>query len=131
MSDRNERRASRRLWLCSACYALVMGLVVWSMFCARRWALVELATPQSVGDWQAWREEVVESQQRPGPVQRRIPKSNEPPALVLLRDYFAVLLSGAVLFSSLLYWVIAWMVMGALASRSGGQMKNPTAVNRR
>jgi hypothetical protein len=46
-----------------------------------------------------------------------VPKSTEPPALVLTRDYFSVSLGGAVLFSSLLYWVIAWFVTGIVSSR--------------
>ena len=49
---------------------------------------------------------------QPSPVQRRVPKSNEPPALVMMRDHFAVSLFAAVLFSTMLYWVLAWFVMG-------------------
>ena len=40
----------------------------------------------------------------------------EPPALVLMRDYFVVSLVGATLFSSMLYWVMGWFVTGALKS---------------
>jgi hypothetical protein len=43
-----------------------------------------------------------------------VPKSTEPPALVLMRDYFIVSLVGAILFTTVLYWVIAWFVMGIL-----------------
>ena len=68
-------------------------------------------------DWQAWREDVRQQQTNPGPVKRRVPKSDEPPALVLMRDYFAVLMVGAVLFSSLLYWIMAWFVTGILRQR--------------
>ena len=35
---------------------------------------------------------------------------------MLTRDYFGVSLGGAVLFSSLLYWVIAWFVTGILST---------------
>ena len=54
------------------------------------------------------------NRREPGPVRRRVPKSTEPPALVLMRDYFGVSLIGAVLFTTVLYWVIAWFVMGIL-----------------
>ncbi len=103
-----------RWWI--AGYAVLAGLVVWSMFAARDRALEQLSTPQSVGDWQAWRADVEQQQTNPGPVQRRVPKSSEPPALVLMRDYFAVSLAGALLFSTLLYWVLAWFVSGMLTT---------------
>jgi hypothetical protein len=78
----------------------------------RDWAMTRLASPQSTANWQTWRDEVRKQQDAPGPVQRRIPKSSEPPALVMMRDHFSVSLVGAVLFSSLLYWVFIWLVMG-------------------
>jgi hypothetical protein len=96
-------------------YAMLLAAVVWSLTTARHWALVELATPQSIGDWQAWRKDVREQQSQHRPVKRRVPKSAEPPALVLMRDYFATSLTGAIIFTTVLYWVIAWFVTGILA----------------
>jgi hypothetical protein len=43
-----------------------------------------------------------------------VPQSGEPPALVLMRDYFSVSLIGALVFSTALYWVIAWLVTGIM-----------------
>jgi hypothetical protein len=100
-------------------YGLLLGAIVWSVMAAHKWALAELASPESLREWEAWREDVRQQEQRAGPVRRRVPKSAEPPALVLMRDYFAVSLAGALLFMTLLYWVIAWFVYGIL--RSGGQ----------
>jgi hypothetical protein len=105
-------RFGRWLWLWGIGYAVLMGIVVWSLFAARDWARAELATPESIAAWEAWREDVRAEQGRPTPVQRRVPKSAEPPALVLTRDYFRVSLAGAILFSSALYWVLAWFVSG-------------------
>jgi hypothetical protein len=90
---------------------LIAAVVSW-LVSARHWALAELVTPQSIGQWQAWRDDVRQQQTRPGPVRRKVPKSSEPPALVLMRDYFGVSLAGAILFSTVLYWVIAWFVNG-------------------
>jgi hypothetical protein len=101
----------RSLWV--AGYALLLLVVVWSLFAARRWALAEMATTKSVGDWQAWRDDV-RQQNETSPVRRRVPASAEPPALVLLRDYFNVSLAGGVLFSSVLYWVMVWFIQGAI-----------------
>lgn len=97
-------------------YMLLLGAIVWSLIAARKWALAELATPESIRQWEAWREDVRQQDKQSGPVRRRVPKTAEPPALVLMRDYFAVSLVGAVLFMTLLYWVISWFVYGILHS---------------
>jgi hypothetical protein len=96
---------------------LVSGVVA-TMFWARGTAIRDLSSPQSLADWRTWREDVRQQQSQAGPVERRVPKSEEPPALVLWRDYFGVLVSGAVLFISALYWVIAWFVRGMMVRPS-------------
>ena len=53
----------------------------------------------------------------PNVVQRRAPKSAEPPALVLMRDHFAACLAIAVLLSSVLFGTFMVLVRGALSSR--------------
>jgi hypothetical protein len=104
---------------------LLLTLVTWSLLSARQWALAELAKPQSLRNWEAWRSDVRERQTQPGPVQRRVPKSMEPPALVLMRDYFEVSLAGALVFSSILFWVVAWFVTGILSSdRESGEKRS-------
>jgi hypothetical protein len=84
------------------------------MFWVRQSIFATYSSPESIADWRQWKSDVEREQTNPGPVQRRIPKSDEPPALVLMRDYFAVSLTAAVFFTSLLYWVIAWFITGAL-----------------
>jgi hypothetical protein len=113
-------------WL--ACYTLLITLVIWSLLSARQWALAELATPRSIGNWQVWREDVREQQSQAGPVRRRVPKSAEPPALVLLRDYFGVSLVGAIVFSTVLFWIVAWFVTGIFTSHSGAEVKRSRGV---
>ncbi len=107
----------RWIWLWGAGYVALMIAVVWSIYAARDWARINLSTSESTAAWETWREDVRASQNHPSPVQRRVPKSAEPPALVLTRDYFAVSLGGAMFFSSLLYWVLAWFVTGILTPR--------------
>jgi hypothetical protein len=97
-------------------YVALVALVVWAMIAARGSALADLGTAESRDNWQEWREDVQQQQDAPGPVARRVPKSAEPPGLVLMRDYFAVCLVGAIVFASLLYWVLAWFVTGVLRS---------------
>jgi hypothetical protein len=97
-------------------YLVMLIAVVWSLAAAREWALANLATRTSIDNWQTWREDVRRQQAAPGPVARRVPKSAEPPGLVLMRDYFPVCLVGAILFTTLLYWVLAWLLRGMLKS---------------
>lgn len=101
-------------------YAVGMGVVVVATFKARDWAVHQLATPKSLADWQKWRDDVKRQQDHPGTVQRRVPKSNEPPALVMMRDHFGVSLSGVLIFSTMLYWVFAWFAIGVLNNRNAG-----------
>jgi hypothetical protein len=98
-------------------YVVLVCAIVGTMFGVRQSSVADLSSPKSVSDWQAWREDVSGQQTNRGPVERRVPKSVEPPALVLMRDYFTILLVGALLFSSLLYWIMAWFVTGILKGR--------------
>ena len=97
-------------------YVLMVVVVVWSLISAREWAFANLSTQESIENWQTWREDVRQQQTEPGPVARRVPKSAEPPGLVLMRDYFVVCLTGALLFTSLLYWILVWFLRGMLNS---------------
>lgn len=101
-------------WLVA--YATLMLAVVGSLFWVRHTVLTQYSTPEAIADWQAWRGDVTNQQTNPGPVKRDIPKSEVPPALVLMRDYFVVSLFGATFFTSLLYWIMAWFVTGAIGN---------------
>jgi hypothetical protein len=112
-------RLSNCLVVAIAGYIGLIAAVCWSLATARQWALAQLATPESIRQWEAWRDDVRRQESEPGPVRHRVPKSAEPPALVLMRDYFFVSLVGAVLFTTLLYWLIAWLVRGILSAPTG------------
>jgi hypothetical protein len=101
-------------WIWLAGYAGLLAGVIGGMLWVRQSVLTEFSRPESIADWQSWREDVIEGQTSPGPVERRVPKSLEPPALVLMRDYFTVSIVGATFFTSILYWIAAWFVTGAL-----------------
>ena len=44
------------------------------------------------------------------------PSATEPPALLLMRDHFAVVMSGSLLFSSLLFAALMLAVRGVLSA---------------
>jgi hypothetical protein len=107
------QRTSRwlRWWIVG--YMFLVSAVVGAMFWARQSAM-----SSSISEWQTWREAERKQQSGPKVVERRVPKSDEPPALVLMRDFFAVLMVGALVFSSMLYWIIAWFITGIMRSQS-------------
>jgi hypothetical protein len=114
----NSTRRKTWLWWWMTAYVALAALIVGSMFWVRHTVLTEFSTDEAVADWRTWQADVREQQTNPGPVARRIPRSDEPPALVLMRDYFTVSLFGATFFTSLLYWVMAWFVTGALSANT-------------
>lgn len=106
------------LWLWGVGYFALLAGVLYAMDAARSYAVTQMATDESLADWRKWREDVRREQRSPEVVARRVPKSVEPPMLVLLRDHYPVLLGGAIMFSSILYGTLAWLITGAAASTS-------------
>lgn len=101
-------------------YVAMLAGVTWAMFYVRDEVTPQFATRKGQADWQAWRHEAAEEAAGKGPVARRQPKSVEPPLVILMRDYFAVCLGGAILFSSLLFAVVAFVVRGIAVTRRSG-----------
>lgn len=106
---------NRLAWWISGYAVLVVGIVA-VMFWQQQKVMREYSTQAALAAWNVWCEDVQKEQANPGPVTRRVPKSIEPPALVLMRDYFGVSLVGAVFFTSILFWIIVWFVAGVLRS---------------
>jgi hypothetical protein len=96
-------------------YIAMLSGVTWGMFYARDVAAPQLDTRQGQANWEVWRREAADQAAGKGPVARREPKSTEPPLVVLMRDYFAVCLVGAIVFSTLLYAVAVFVIRGIVA----------------
>lgn len=106
----------RRFWIAAAVvYPVAMAALVWGMFHTRTVVLRNFDSPESHSNWQEWRSDVEKQQQEPQTVARRVPKSEEPPTLVLMRDYFVTCLTGAIVFVSMFYWSVAGLTIGAIA----------------
>ena len=100
-------------------YLAVMAAVVAAMLKVRRDVSAVYGTPSAQTEWDDWRADAKQMAQGSGPVKRREPKSAEPPALVLMRDHFAVCLVGSLLLTSVLFGTFMIFIRGALAeSRS-------------
>ncbi len=110
-----RRRRAHLLWL--AAYLATMTAVVLVILEIRRSTLRDMDTPEARAQWQAWRE-AEPNRDASGPVRRRPPSSAEPPALVLMRDYFAVVMSAAMIFGSLLFAAIMMAARGVFSRDS-------------
>ncbi|MEX2112032.1 MAG: hypothetical protein WD845_02545 [Pirellulales bacterium] len=117
-------KSRRANWLWAAGYAVMVLAVVIGMLAGRRAALEGLTTPEAQAEWEAWRH-AEPNQTETGGVKRRPPSSSEPPALVLLRDHFGVMLFGAVFFSSLLFGAVMIATRGALSTPTSQQRSKP------
>lgn len=98
------------------CYVLLVASGLIGMHQLRTWALQTYDTSNARRDWTQWQDETERQSQGEGPVERRKAKSNEPPALVLARDYYLTLAVMFVLFGTILFAAIALLIRGALTS---------------
>lgn len=103
-------------WCFLAGALAVMAATIWGMYRARNWALAELSSPESIQAWQEWKIDVEKQQERPGPVKRRPIKANEPPHLILLRDYFGAALIASLVVAVFIYG-FAVLVLGGLRGK--------------
>lgn len=97
-------------WLCA--YLIVVVMTIHVLANTRLWALEQLSTTAVQTDWERWRKDAQAQDGSTGPVARRPVKSHEPPALVLLRDYFFTVLAGVLLFISSLFTFFMFALRG-------------------
>ncbi|HQU43995.1 MAG: hypothetical protein B7Z73_06700 [Planctomycetia bacterium 21-64-5] len=95
-------------------YLATMGVVVAALVAARRRVIASLDTPQAREQWRAWKAETARQKQSGEAVARRAVTSDEPPALILLRDRFPAIVVSTVLICSFLFAFLAFVVRGVL-----------------
>lgn len=93
-------------------YVLFVVAICGGMITVRRQTLARLDTPQAMRQWQRWRNATQNVVDGESPVKRRLPSTDEPPAVILMRDYFTTCLVGAVLFGTLLLVVTLILLRG-------------------
>jgi len=109
---------SRGYWsfgICGLLYVLLLAAVIGGSWFARNWAISVYGSPQAQAQWDQWRAEAAKLATE-GPVKRRVPKSDQPPALVLATTYYGVCLTIAVALTTVLYGTAAYFVLGVLRS---------------
>jgi len=105
--------------------AWLAGYVVWIsvllavLFQARQYTLTHLASDEARAEWQKFKQAAREQSGADGPVDgpvlHKVPKSDEPPQLILMRDYFGMCIAGTLLFGSALFVVLMIALRGAVA----------------
>lgn len=96
-------------------YLLVIAAILVALKTARDSVRAEFGSVESRAAWDTWRRTAEKQAEAPQSVRRSIPRSSEPPTLVLLRDHFGVCVAASVTISSALYWATALFLRGALA----------------
>jgi hypothetical protein len=81
--------------------------------------LAQLERPEAQSQWDAFRRDMRQQSGRDGPVQRKVPKSAEPPARVWLRDFFPLAVVAWVLFVGVLGGFFSLLVAGVLRGATG------------
>ncbi len=100
------------LWL-AALLAVLAGVAL-GMVVARERIIRELGSRQSLEEWRRWSHAEQQRQTDAGrSAERRPPKSAAPPALVLMRDHFPILMTAALVFSALLFGILSLLLRGA------------------
>jgi hypothetical protein len=111
-------RLTRAKILLLLAYVATMVAVVAALLVARRSALATLDTPKAREQWRAWKTETERQKKTGDPIDRRSVRSDEPPALILLRDRFPAILVTSVLIGSFLFAFLAFVTWGAIRTRS-------------
>jgi hypothetical protein len=121
----------RNLCLFGIPYLIVIASVTIGMLQARQSALAVYGTSDAQAMWDQWRDKATDDATRvrttPGEVQRRIPRSEAPPALRLMQDYFITCLAFALLMTTLLYAASFVLLRGVLGQKSPEPDRLPDA----
>lgn len=116
----SARRVSRStlvvagaVWL-----ALLVGPPVCLLYWRSAW-LAALERPEAQAQWDEFRDAMRGQTGRDGPVQRKVPKSVEPPLRVWLRDYAGLAIAAWVVLGGTLGLFTGFLALGAAARGAG------------
>jgi len=108
------RLAKLGLGLLLAAWLVVLVLPPILLLRVREGWLRDLEKPGQQENWDAFRRDMAQQSGRAGPVQRKIPKSAEPPLRVWLRDYVGLAISAWLLFGGVLGLFTGILLIGTV-----------------
>jgi hypothetical protein len=91
----------------------------------REGRLATLAEPSAQENWDAFREDMRRQSGPTGPVQRKVPRSAEPPERVWLRDYPWLAVTAWVTFAGVLGGCLGLLLLGSLTGTNMAGTKAP------
>ena len=104
------RLASKANLVWFALYLAAMAIIVWQLVRIRDRQLAGSHDPQAQADWDAWRTAAAAQAGSGGTVERRGPKTAEPPLRVLMRDHFGSMIFGGLLAGTALFGLLMFLV---------------------
>lgn len=108
------RLAAAAMALFAATWLVVVAVPPVLFLGWREARLAEISAPASQAEWDRFRAAMRAESEGRGPVQRKVPRSAEPPERVWLRDFPHVVVAAWVIFVGVLGAVIGWLLRGAL-----------------
>ena len=126
-----RRRSFLRTFTTAAVVAMWLAALVlppMMLWRAREGWLQQWDRPETQSQWDQFRRDMREQSGRDGPVQRKVPKSAEPPARVWLRDYFRLAVVAWLLFVGVLGGFFTLLVAGVLRGQTGGASRGIAGV---
>jgi hypothetical protein len=105
-------RLSIGLLLCLAIYSAGVAGILLGLASIRASTIAELSTSEQQAHWQKWKSDAARQDGTTGPVARREPKSDEPPALVLVRDHYPVIIVASLTFYTFLFALAIFLGRG-------------------
>lgn len=112
-----RRGSSGVFWAVCIGWLLVVGGPPLLLSRARSAWLEALDVPSNQEAWEQFRADMRRQSGRQGPVQRKVPKSPEPPLRVWLRDYFWLALAAWSVLGTALYGFCGFLVVGMSRQR--------------
>jgi hypothetical protein len=89
--------------------SVLVGIGLWTLHLRKS----ELSRPSDEG-WQEWRAEAAKEDGTHGPIAREVPRSNERPMLVLMRDDFPAIFGAAIIFPAIILGFFLLVLRGVL-----------------
>lgn len=109
----------------AAAWIAFVGLPPAGLAIVRTSWMERLNRPEARAGWDEFRGAMQAQTGRDGPVQRKVPKSVEPPGLVWLRDHFTLACVAWLLFGSVLWGVTAFFAIGVGSQRGAAVGRSP------
>ena len=116
---------SRPVLLAAGLWLAIVVIPPVALWRARRPWLESLDRPEAQAAWDEFRRDMAAQTGREGPVQRKIPRSPEPPLRVWLRDYFGLAVGAWLAFAGVAGLLILLLLWGSLTGAAAGQVRRP------